>query len=56
MSIMTVAEVASRWRCGTDTVYRAIKAGKLKAFRVGQDYRIKEAEVERYENGGESDE
>lgn len=52
MNILTVAEVASRWRCGTDSIYRMIKAGKLKAFKIGSDIRIREAEVIRYEEGG----
>ena len=52
MPILTVTEVADRWRCSPDTVYRAISAGRLKAFRVGKEYRIRESEVERYEEGG----
>lgn len=53
MSVLTVKQVAERWQCGTDSIYRMVKAGKLKAFKVGQDYRIKEEEVEKYENGDE---
>jgi excisionase family DNA binding protein len=30
------------------TVYRLIKAGQLAAVRVGKNFRIREAEVERY--------
>lgn len=56
MPVLTVSEIADRWRCSMDSVYRMIKSGKLKAFRVGQDFRIKEAEVIRYENGGKEDE
>lgn len=56
MAVLTVSEVAARWKCGTDSVYRMIKSGRLKAFRIGQDYRIREAEVERYEDGGGADE
>ena len=56
MAVLTVAEIAERWRCGTDSVYRLVKAGKLKAFKIGTDYRFKESEVERYENGGADDE
>lgn len=56
MSVLTVAQLADRWQCSTDAVYNAIKKGKLKVFRIGCDIRIKEAEVERYENGGEPDE
>ena len=55
-NILTAPELAERWRCGTDSIYRLVKAGKLKAFKIGTDYRIKESEVERYENGGADDE
>jgi len=50
--VYTVTELAERWRCGTDSIYRMIRSGKLKAFKIGQDYRIKESEVEKYEEGG----
>ena len=56
MGVLTAPELAERWRCGIDSIYRLVKAGKLKAFKIGQDYRFKVSEVERYENGGEADE
>ena len=31
-----------------DTVRRAIKSGKLKAAKIGKDYRIAKTELERY--------
>ena len=50
MNIMIPEEIAARWRVSEDTVYRAIHSGKLKAFRVGKALRVKQDEVERYED------
>ncbi len=47
-ALLTVAEVASIMRVSTMTVYRLIKAGELAAVRIGHNYRIREAELERY--------
>lgn len=45
---LTVAEVADIMRVSTMTVYRLIKAGDLKAVRVGKSYRLAEDDVDRY--------
>ena len=45
---LTVAEVAEILRVSSMTVYRLIKAGDLRAIRVGKSYRIAEDEVDRY--------
>jgi excisionase family DNA binding protein len=45
---MTVAEVAQLMRVSTMTVYRLIKAGDLRATRVGKSYRITETDVDDY--------
>lgn len=45
---LTVQEVAELMRVSTMTVYRLIKAGDLRAARVGRSYRLREAEVETY--------
>lgn len=47
-SLLTVAEVAAHMRVSNMTVYRLIKGGELAAVRVGHNYRIREAELERY--------
>jgi excisionase family DNA binding protein len=47
-SLLTVAEVASTMRVSNMTVYRLIKGGDLAAVRVGKNYRIREADVQRY--------
>jgi len=45
---LTVQEVAELMRVSTMTVYRLIKAGDLRAARVGRSYRLREHEVETY--------
>ena len=45
---LTVAEVADILRVSSMTVYRLIKAGDMKALRVGKAYRVPEDEVDRY--------
>ena len=45
---LTVAEVAAMLRVSTMTVYRLIKAGELRAVRVGKSYRLSEDDVDRY--------
>ncbi len=45
---LTVAEVAQTMRVSTMTVYRLIKAGDLRAVRVGRSYRIREDDADRY--------
>ena len=45
---LTAAEVADILRVSTMTVYRLIKAGELRAVRVGKSYRLAEDEVDRY--------
>ncbi len=48
---LTVAEVADLMRVSTMTVYRLIKAGDLRAVRVGKSYRIREDDVDAYLSG-----
>jgi excisionase family DNA binding protein len=45
---LTVAEVAALMRVSTMTVYRLIKAGDLASVRVGESYRVREDDVDRY--------
>ena len=56
MSALTISDIMTRWKCDRDTIYKLISSGKLKAFRVGRDYRVTESVVERYENGEADDE
>ncbi|HEY8202425.1 MAG TPA: helix-turn-helix domain-containing protein [Actinomycetota bacterium] len=46
--LMTVSEVAELMRVSNMTVYRLIKSGQLSALRVGKNYRIREADMDRY--------
>ncbi len=45
---LTVAEVAELLRVSNMTVYRLIKSGQLSAIRVGKNYRIRRADVDKY--------
>jgi excisionase family DNA binding protein len=47
-TLLTVAEVAAIMRVSNMTVYRLIRSGDLPAIRVGKNYRIREAEAQRY--------
>jgi excisionase family DNA binding protein len=46
--LLTVNEVAQAMRVSNMTVYRLIKSGQLAAIRVGKNYRIRRADLERY--------
>lgn len=46
--LLTVGEVATLMRVSNMTVYRLIKSGQLSAVRVGKNYRIRRADVDRY--------
>jgi excisionase family DNA binding protein len=46
--LLTVGEVADAMRVSNMTIYRLIKSGQLAAIRVGKNYRIREADVNRY--------
>ena len=45
---MTVGEVADLMRVSSMTVYRLIKAGEIRAARVGKSYRIREDDVDQF--------
>ena len=44
----SLKEVADILNVHSETVRRLIKAGKLKAAKIGKDYRIAKSELERY--------
>jgi excisionase family DNA binding protein len=44
----SLKEVASILGVHPETIRRAVKAGKLKAAKIGKDYRIAKSELERY--------
>ncbi|MGH7249459.1 MAG: helix-turn-helix domain-containing protein [Minisyncoccia bacterium] len=43
-------ELAEKLRVNIMTIYRKIKDGKLKAYKIGKDYRIDKKEFERFLN------
>jgi putative resolvase len=44
----TSHELATKLKLNVMTIYRYIKAGKLKAHKIGKEYRIGRAEFERF--------
>ncbi len=46
--LLTVAEVARLMRISNMTVYRLIKSAQLPAIRVGKNYRVRRADLDRY--------
>jgi excisionase family DNA binding protein len=55
MEVLTVREVAEILRVAIRTVRELIKAKKLKAVRVGKEYRILKSELERFLGQEEED-
>jgi len=41
-------ELADKLRVNVMTIYRYIKAKKLKAYKIGKEFRIERAEFERF--------
>ena len=46
--LLTTQEVAGRLQLTRQTVQRLIKAGKLKASRIGRDWRVKRSALEAF--------
>ena len=44
----TAKEIAELFSINVMTVYRYIKAGKLKAHKIGKEFRISRAEFDRF--------
>jgi len=45
-----VEELAEKLRVSNMTIYRYIKAGKLKAYKIGKEFRIDKKEFQRFLN------
>jgi excisionase family DNA binding protein len=43
--VITVLELAEAFRVSNQTIIREIKRGKLKASKIGRDYRIERGDV-----------
>jgi len=46
--ILTVGEVAIDLKVRNETVYTLIRSGKLKAFRIGNRFRIMSEDLEKF--------
>jgi excisionase family DNA binding protein len=46
----TARELAERLRVNIMTIYRYIKAGRLKAYKIGKDFRIDKGEFNKFLN------
>ena len=44
----TAKELAKKLRVNIMTIYRYIKAGKLKAYKIGKEFRIEKKEFQRF--------
>jgi len=44
----TAREVADKLRVNIMTIYRYIKAEKIKAYKIGKEFRIEKKEFERF--------
>ena len=47
----TIKEVAEIFNCHIETVRRSIAKGKIKAFKIGNEWRVSKEEVERIMRG-----
>ena len=48
---LTLNQVATKLGCTYQTVYNLVKNGKLKAFKVGSDYRVRPEVLELFMGG-----
>lgn len=46
----TAKELAKELRVNIMTIYRYIKAGKIKAYKIGKEFRIDKKEFQRFLN------
>ena len=49
--VLTTAEAAEDCNVSVRTIYRAIKSGKLKAYRLNKDFRIKRDDLRAWFEG-----
>lgn len=52
--LMTAQQVAERWQCSAEHVRSLCRTGRLRAMRLGVDWRISPADLERFEAGNTS--
>lgn len=51
-TVLTVKELAYRWRVSTDRIYELVKSKRISAFRVGGQWRISMDVIKRFEDPG----
>lgn len=49
--LYTVNDIAERWGITTKTVTQMLRAGKLRAFRAGREWRVTQEALDAYERG-----
>ena len=49
--VHSVVQLADHWMVEPSVVYRLIRSGKLKAFKVGKEFRVTDKAVREYEEG-----
>jgi excisionase family DNA binding protein len=49
--IYTLQDLSERWGASMSVLYDMVRNRELKAFKVGKNYRVTEAEVRRIEGG-----
>ncbi len=47
---LTVGELALRWRCHRNTIYKMLRDGQLQSFRVRRNHLVTGEEVHRVES------
>lgn len=47
--VLTIMDIAARWKCGRRAVLERIHKGELRAWHVGRAWRVALAELERFE-------
>ena len=47
--VLTIMDIATRWKCGRRAVLERIHKGELRAWHVGRAWRVALAELERFE-------
>ena len=51
-SLLKADELASRWRCHRNTIYKMIRDGELRSIRIRNTHLIAEEEIHRIESNG----
>lgn len=46
--LLTIREVADYLKMGLLTVYKMVKVGKIPAFKIGKQWRVKKEDLEKY--------